>query len=117
MSQTLIKSATEALEDPYDDFLDIMEAAFVKNPDGKRRYGSVATVRRAVESGALPSVLLKGKRVIDPADLEAWLTSRTVGPTFEDVRAWAHRIVALAGPFEVDRAEELVAIFRGGAPA
>ncbi len=115
MSQTLIKSATDAPEDPYDDFVDIMAAAFVKNANGQRRYGSVATVRRAVESGVLPSVLHKGKRKIDPADLEAWLTSRTVGLTFDDVKAWAQRMVALAGPFDDDRAEELVEILRGGA--
>ena len=94
-----------------------MEAAFVKNPNGKRRYGSVSTVRRAVESGELPSVQVKNKRMIDPQDLEAWLKSRTIGLTFEDLKAWAKRTAALAGPMDDDRADELVAIFRGGASA
>jgi len=114
VSQTLIQSTTDALEDPHDGFLDIMEAAFVKNPNGKRRYGSVSTVRRAVESGELPSVQVKNKRMIDPQDLEAWLKSRTIGLTFDELKAWAKRMAAVAGPLDDDQASMVVAILRGG---
>lgn len=90
--------------------LDLIAASEVRNADGSRRYQSLQTLRRRVQSGALYSEIRGGKHFVKVSELEAKMAQRP-----ETVEEWAHRMASAAPPMTDAQAARVVAILRGGA--
>lgn len=95
------------------DLLSLAEASEIRDAEGRRRYGSIDTLRRKVKSGALPHQKVDGKYLIARSDLDVWRKSKADEHAYAELKAAAKRAAMLAPPISRERRELIAAILRG----
>lgn len=97
--------------------LDLMQASETRGPDGKRRFGSHATIRRLVIDGLIPhEVEQKSRRyLVRLSDLEALERSRGTGSEalLAELELAANRALNGMGPLSVEQVERIAARLKG----
>jgi len=95
------------------DLLSLAEASEIRDAEGRRRYGSIDTLRRKVKSGELPHRMIDGKYLVGRSDLDAWRKSKADERAYAELKAAAQRAAKLAPPISRERRELIAAILRG----
>lgn len=95
------------------DALSLVEASELRDEGGRRRYGSIDTLRRRVKSGVLPHQMHGGKYYVAQADLDALREKAAAERAYSELRAAAKRAASLAPPISRERRELIAAILRG----
>lgn len=111
--------ATVSPESREDPLLDLSQAGEVRRPDGTRRFGSLATLRRAVKNGTLPHELAPDGRkyLVRLSSLE--LLERAdrgddrAGSALAELELAANRLLAVVGPLSDDQCERIAARLKG----
>lgn len=95
------------------DLLDLARASEVRDPHGRRYYGSVDTLRRRIKDGSLPHTRHGTKYVVRKADLEQLRRANTSAKALADLKAAARRAAATAPPVSAEVMREIAAILQG----
>lgn len=99
--------------------LDLCEAAEIRDSAGRRRFGSMYTIRRRLKDGSLPHERDGGKYLVRLSALEALERIKTapdpITAAFAELEIAANRLVAKCGPLTDEQCELIAARLRGAA--
>lgn len=110
--------ATQLAEYSDDDpQLDLLQISETRLPDGTRRFGSHATIRRLVIEGVLPHELAPNSRryLVRLSSLETLERSRGTGPEAElaELELAANRVLNSLGPLSDEQVERIADRLKG----
>lgn len=110
--------ATQLAEYSDDDpQLDLLQISETRLPDGTRRFGSHATIRRLVIDGLIPHEVEANTRryLVRLSSLEALERSRGTGPEalYAELELAANRALNGLGPLSDEQVERIAARLKG----
>ncbi len=117
MPTTAPLSASGGTASQSDPRLDICEAAEIRDSTGRRRFGSMYTIRRRLKDGSLPHERDNGKYFLRLSALEGLERTKTapdpVTAAFAELEIAANRLVAKCGPLTDEQCELIADRLRG----